>query len=193
MVGAEHRAERMGTRRGAGNALLVKIVAENIDAVGAREVVKNVAVDICDGNPGRGFDEGACAEILLHQTAILERHPIGSRELQVGDPRRGLRRHRAAFGVAFLIEAGEPEEAILALRGDGRRRAVGTEEIVDIEFVEWDQPRDRARHLRMSGQRAVLGARQRQSRVQFREGRGGSRRGGGEGENQNGRIHAKQR
>ena len=191
MVGAEHRAERMRARFALGDAFLVKVVAENVDAVGAGEVVEQIAVDIGDGDAGRGFHEGAGAEIFLHQAAVLERHPVGAGELQVGNPACGFRRHRPALGVAFPVEAGEPEEAVLALGGDGRRRAVGTEEIVDVELVERDQPCHGARHLGMPGQRAVLGTRQRQPGSQFREGRGGSRCGGGEGENQSGRIHAK--
>ena len=82
---------------------------------------------------------------------------------------RGFRRHLPALGVAFPVKPGEPEEAVLALAGDGSRRAVGAKEIVDVEFVERDQARDHARHLGMSRQRAVLGPRQRQPRLHFRK------------------------
>ena len=193
MVGAEHGPERMRALLADLDALLVEIVAEDVDAVGTGQVVEHIAVEIGDRHARRGLHEAAGAEMLVNQAAILERHPVGSGELQIGNPGCCFRRHRPAFGVAFPVETGEPEEAVLALGGDSRRRAVGTEEIVDIELVERDQPRYGTRHLRVSGQRAVFGARQGQPRVQFREGRGGSRRGGGKGENQNGRIHAKQR
>ena len=82
---------------------------------------------------------------------------------------RRLGRHLPALGVALLIEAGEPEEGVLALQGDVGGRAVGTEEVVDIELVMRHQPRDHFGHFGMSGQRAVLGARQRQPRLQFGE------------------------
>ena len=69
--------------------------------------------------------------------------------------------------------------------------AVGTEEIVDVEFVERDQTRHHARHLRVPGERAMLGARQRQSRLHFgKTNCGDGRRGGGERENRKRRIHA---
>ncbi len=55
-----------------------------------------------------------------------------------------------ALGVALLVEAGEPEEAVLALQRDVVGRAVGAEEIVDIEFVVRQQPRDHLGHLGMS-------------------------------------------
>ena len=194
MVGAEHGAERMGALLGLGDALLVEVVAEDVDAVGAGQVVEHIAVDIGDGDAGRGLHEGAGAEILAHQPAVLERHPVGFGELQVGDARRRLRRHLPALGVALLIEAGEAEEAVLALHGDVVGRAVGAEEIVDIEFVMRHQPRDHLGHFGMSGQRAVLGARQRQPRLQFGEDcRGASDRSGGQRKNRKGRIHADQR
>ena len=175
------------------DAFLVEIIAEDVDAVGAGEVVEDVAVDVGDGDAGRGFHEGAGAEIFLHQAAVLERHPIGPRELQVGYLRRGIRSHRAALGIALAIEPGEAEESVLAFGCDLRRRAIGAKETVDVEFVVRDQPRDGARHLGMPGQRPVLGAGQRNPRGQFRKSRGGSRRDGGEGENQSGRIHAANR
>ena len=115
--------------------------------------------------PAERLHEGAGAQMLADQPAVLERHPVDLGELQVGDLRRGLRRHLPALGEAVLVERGQPEEAVLALGGDRGRRAVGTEEVVDVEFVERDQPRHPARHLGMSGQRAVLGPRQRQARL----------------------------
>ena len=129
--------------------------------------------------------------MLAHQAAVLERHPVGFGELQVGDALRRLRRHLPALGVALLVEAGEPEEAVLARHRDVSRRAVGTEELVDVELVMRHQPRDQLGHLGMSGQRAVFGARQRQPRLQFGEDcRGASDRSGGQRENRKGRIHA---
>jgi hypothetical protein len=85
----------------------------------------------------------------------------------------------------------EPEKTILTLGGDRRRRPVGTEKIVDVEFIERDQPRDHARHLRVPAERAVLGSRQRQSSLNFgKTCRGDRGRGGGERENRKRRIHA---
>ena len=191
VVGAEHRPERMGARLTLGDALLVEVVAEDIDTVGAGEIVENIAVDIGYGNAGRGFHEGAGAEIFLHQAAVLERHPVGASELQVGYPAGGFRRHGPALGVAILVKASKPEEAVLALGGNRCGRAVGAEEIVDVEFVVRDQLGGRTRHLGMPGERAVLRAGERQPGTQFREDRGGGRCGRSEGENQSGRIHAK--
>ena len=191
MIGAEHGAERVGALLGFRDALLVEIVAEDVDAVGAGQVVGHIAVDIGDGDAGRGLHERAGAEIFAHQPAVRERHPVAFGELQVGDARCRLGRHLPALGVARLIEAGEPEEGVLALHGDIGGRAVGTEKAVDIELVMRHQPRDHFGHFGMSGQRAVLGARQRQPRLQFGEHcRGASNRSGGQRKNRKGRIHA---
>ena len=123
VVGAEHGPERMRALFGLGDALLVEVVAEDVDAVGAGQVVEDIAVDIGDGDAGRGLHEGAGAEMLAHQAAVLERHAVGFGELQVGDVLGRLRRHLPALGVTVLIDAGEAEEAVLALRGDiGRAR-----------------------------------------------------------------------
>ena len=95
------------------------------------------------------------------------------------------------FGVALLVEAREPEEAVLTLQRDVIGRAVGAEEMADIELVMRQQPRDHFGHFGMSGQRTVLGAGQRQPRLQFGEYcRGAHGRSGGQGKNRKGRIHA---
>jgi hypothetical protein len=191
MIRAEHRAERMGARLGPGDAVLVEIVAENVDAIGAGQVVEHIAVEVRHRDAGRRLHESAGAEMFADQPAILERHPVGFGELQVGDSLRGFLRHLAAAGEHILVELRQPEEAVLALHRHRGRRAIGAEEIVDVEFVERDQPRHHARHLRMPGERAVLGARQRQPRLHFGEtGCDGGRRGGSERKNRERRIHA---
>jgi len=121
-------------------------------------------------------------------------HPVGLGELQVGDSRRRLQRHLPALGEPLLVEAGKPEKAVLAPCGNRGRRAVGPEKIADVEFIERDQPRHQARHFRMSGQRAMLGPRQGQSRPQFgKDRRGADHRGTGKRENRKRRIHVVKR
>ena len=108
--------------------------------------------------------------MLPHQPAVLKRHPIGFGELQVGDAVSCIHRHLPSPGVSLLVEVCEPEEAVLTLHGDFGRRAVGAEEIIDVEFVMRDQPGNHLGHFGMSGQRAVFCPRQRQPRLQFGEG-----------------------
>jgi hypothetical protein len=128
MVGAEHGAERVRALFGFRDALLVEVVAEDVDAVGAGQVVEHIAVDIGDGDAGGGLHEGAGAEILPHQPAVLERHPVAFGELQVGDAAQPPRPSSAGPWRSAPCRGGEAEEGVLALQGDVAGRAVGTEE-----------------------------------------------------------------
>ena len=160
MIQAEHRAERLRAPLGGGDALLVEVVAEDVDAVGAGEVIELIAVEVGQRDAGRGLHERAGAELLLDQPAVLERHAVGLGELQVGDAACRLRGERAALGEFLLEQRAEAEEAVLASSGDLPRRAIGAEEVVDFELITRDQLGDPARHLGMAGERAVLGTRQ---------------------------------
>ncbi len=102
MVGAEHRPQRMGAGLRAGDAILVEVVAEDIDAIRAGQVVEHIAVGIGDRDPRRGFHERAGAEMLAHQPAVLEGHPVHFGELQVGDVRCGFLGHLPAQREAVL-------------------------------------------------------------------------------------------
>ena len=192
MIEAEHRAERFGALLALGDTLLIEVVAEDVDAVGAGEVVEHVAVDIGDGDAGGLRHERGGAEIFLHQLRELERHAIGAGELQVGDLGDGFRRHLPSLGEALGIEFGERKEGVLALGSDFRRRAVGTEIFFGGKFVERQQACYPAGHLRMSAQRAVLGPRQFEARLELGKGSGGAgHRHGGQRENRERRIHAR--
>ena len=104
---AEHWSQRMGALFCVGDAILVKIVAEDIDAVGAGQVVKDIAIDVGDGDASGGLHEGAGRKMLPHHPAVLKGHPKGLGESQVGDPARRLCGQLSTLGVAFFIKAGE--------------------------------------------------------------------------------------
>ena len=59
MVGAEHRPQVANALAAAGDALLVEVVAEYVDAVRAGQIVKPIAVEIGEGDAGGGLDEGS--------------------------------------------------------------------------------------------------------------------------------------
>jgi hypothetical protein len=167
VVEAEHRPQRLRARLGLGDALLIEVVAEDVDAIGAGEVVEPVAVEVGQRHARRGLHEAAGAEMLADQAAVLEWDPVGLGELQVGNLRGRLRGGLAAPGEATLEGGAEPEEGVLPLRSDFGRSAIGREEIVDVELVVRDQPRHPARHLRVSGQGPVLGPRQFKARLEL--------------------------
>ena len=76
VVGAEHGPEVANALAAAGDALLVEVVAEHVDAVRAGQIVEAVAVEIGDGDAGGGFHEGADLEVLAHEAAELKRYAV---------------------------------------------------------------------------------------------------------------------
>jgi hypothetical protein len=193
VIGAEHRPERAAADLGAGDAVLVEVVTEDIDAVGAGQIVEDVAVHVGQRHAGRGLHEGAGTEIVAHQTAVLKGNAIALDELQVGDAFRHLRGHLQAFRKPLPAVLRETEERVAPLAGDLGRSAVGCEELLRVEIVERNQSCNAPRQLRVTGKRAMLGARQQQSRVEFEKGEGRKDGGRRKDENQQGLVHADER
>ena len=144
MVGAEHRAERARLLLGRRDAVLVEVVAEDVDAVGAGEVVEHVAVEIGDGDAGGGLQERAGPQMLADDAAELERHAVALGELQIGDSVGHLGGPANRRGVARPVKLGEPGEGGAAARRDLFRRMVGAEETVLVVLVERNERGDRA-------------------------------------------------
>ena len=172
MIRAEHRPEVAGLLDGARNALLVEVVAEQVDAVRAGQVVAAIAVEVGDGHAGRRLHEGRGRQMPAHEAAELERHPIGVGELQVRNAVTDRVGQSRGFGIAFREQGGEPHEAGLARRRDVVGRIVGAEEAALVVFVERHQGGDPARHPGMAGERAVLRLRQREAAFQLDQGCG---------------------
>ena len=156
MIRAEHRTEVADPLMAALHAGLVEIVAEQIDAVRAGEVVERVAVEVGDRHAAGRLQERAERQVLAHDAAVLERHPIGVGELQIGNAvghrRGGFERLRKVL----LEMRRQPHEAGPALRGDRLGRIVGAEEPRFVVFVERQERRHAPRHPGVSGQRSVL-------------------------------------
>ena len=126
MVGAEHRAEIANALGAARDAFLVEVVAEDVDAVRAGQVVEAVAVEVGDGDAGRRLHERAGLQVLAHVAAELERHAVGVGELQVGDAVLDLapsaaRFRRIARGRARTAARSRPRAARQRPPADRRR------------------------------------------------------------------------
>ena len=167
MEGAEHGAEILHAAGAVLHARLVEIVAEHVDAVRARQIVEGIAVEIGERDAGRRLQERSGAQVLAHDPAELERHPVGGRELQVGEAILDFRSQRTRLGEALLIELRQACEAGAPRGGYLVRRVVGAEELRFVELVERNQRRQPPRHARMPGQRPVLGLRQLQARSEL--------------------------
>ena len=163
MVGAEHGTEIAHALRALVHAGLVEVVAEQVDAVRAGQVVEAVAVEVGQRDARRRLPERSGAQVLAHQAAELERHPVGGGELQVGDAVLDLGRQLAGFAEMLLVQPGQAYEPLAPAGGDLVGRIVDTEEVGLVELVERNERGKPARHARVAGQRAVLGLRQLQA------------------------------
>ena len=157
MVVAQHRSEVLYLAAAFGNALLVKIVAKHVDAEGARQVVKAVAVQIRHRYTFGRLEERTDLEQLAHQWHELERYAVVVDELHVRNA--GLQRLRTfcSFGIAFFKLGYHTLQCSTALRKDFGRCAVRVVEAGSVITVSRQQRCRATRHARMSRQRAVLG------------------------------------
>lgn len=169
MIGPEHRPEVGDAGAALGDALLVEIVAEDIDAVGSGQVVEVIAVEVADLDAAAGLEKAAAAQMLADEPAELEGDAIVAGELQVGNILRSFGRECRRLREACVINLGQREESCLAARGDFLRRAIAAEESVLVVFVKRDQLRHALGHPGMTGQRAVLGPRQFETALDARQ------------------------
>ena len=88
----EHRAERRDEPCTGGDALLVKAITKQVDAVRAGEIVSPVAIEIAQLRTAGFDDDGADTQVLAHVVAKLKWHAVVVRELHVRQTaRRGNR------------------------------------------------------------------------------------------------------
>src|SRR5262249_2304584 len=85
MVSAEHRTKLADEFRAVFQTLFIEVVAQKVDAVGAREVVERVFVEVSHRDAGGRLQEPAAAQVVPNETAVLERYAVGIGELQVGN------------------------------------------------------------------------------------------------------------
>ena len=114
MIRTENRTELVDALDAAAYALLVKVVAEQVHAVGTAHVIAPVAIQAAHANAVGRLGHAAERQGLLHEAAKLERHPVGVGELHVRDLRlelcTGGARASAPGGQPFA----QPAEAVAA-------------------------------------------------------------------------------
>ena len=159
-VSAQHRAERGGARAALGDALLVEVDAEHVDAVRAGEVEEVVAVEVGHLHAARPGDEGRHPDLLSQIAAVLEGHAVAGGELQVGQAVGGLSGERGRAREALAEQFSQLLQADAALRHDIGRRAVRVEETGLVVAVARHLRGHALGHPRMAGQRRVLGSRE---------------------------------
>ena len=73
MVGADDGTKIADALGASGNAFLVEVIPEKIDAVRTGEIVQDIAVKIADSDAGRRCKNGAGREVLTNDAAVPER------------------------------------------------------------------------------------------------------------------------
>ncbi len=126
MISAEDGTELTHMLRAALDTLLVEIVTEEIHAIGACQIVEAVAVEIGNGYATRRLNEGADGEVLADKAVELERHPVGFRELKVGD---AVFDEPERLWKPVMVEFRKAQESGAAARRNLIRRRVRTEEM----------------------------------------------------------------
>ena len=149
------------------HALLVEVVAEHVDAVRAGQVVEHVVVEVGQRDARRRLVERSHAQMLAYEPAVLERHPVGARELQVGQAGRRVVGELARLREALLVQPGQPHEAGAAPIRDFGGGVVGTKDPRVVIVVERHVPRDPGADPGVAPQRRVLRARQLQPHLQL--------------------------
>src|SRR5262249_53675837 len=138
----ENRPESAHARNPGVDALLVEVVAEEIDAVRAREIVVDAAVEIRDAHPGRFLHERSDFQVGGDEPAVLERHSVLVRELEIGYAGLELLAERKRRRRAFGQQGSQPKKAGAPLPYDARFGAVGIEEPLLVVFVARNELRD---------------------------------------------------
>ena len=160
VVGAEYRPEVTHTLSATRDAVLVEVVAKQIDAVGIGNVIQDIPVNIADGHAGGGFKNGTGGQVFADMAAKLERDPVGRGELKIGGSALHLGGQSAGPRESIPINRGEPQKPILSSARDALGWIVRAEEPVFIVLVERHHRCNPSRQPRMSRKRPVLRHRQ---------------------------------
>ena len=92
MQATQNRTQSLNPPHRLLHARLVEVVAHHINPIGAGQIQVAPPIQIRDLHPLRRLDKSSQFQMSPHVRAELERHPIGSGELKVGDVTRRLRR-----------------------------------------------------------------------------------------------------
>ena len=169
MIGTEHGPQRLYLCSAPFDAALVEVVAEYVHAIRTGQIEELIAVEICYQHAFRLVNEHASLEMGTNISAELKRNAIVRCELHIGDAIRDLRRHSCAFDKARLVQRAQLRESRAADRSHVVGCVIRSEKIGVVVLVVRHPLRNLSRHLRVSRQRAMLGQRQLNAGLEFRQ------------------------
>ncbi len=179
MIAAQYGTEIAHPLGALGDAVLVEIVAEDVDAIRSGQIVEAVAVEISHHHAVGRLQERSAFQIVPHDTAELKRHTVPRGELQIGNAVCCLGREICGLRKMRPIVICEPAESRPAARDHIVRGLIGSKERRLLVLVERNEGGQPSRDTRMPLERSVLGARQRKARSDFGKKRNQCRSTGG--------------
>jgi len=135
VVAAENRPQGLHPIHALRDALLVEVVAEDVDPVGPGQIEERVAVQVLDRHARGRLHEAAGLQPGAQVRAELERDAVAAGELKVREVLAGLTRHRNAAGEPLQVQRLEPVQARAAPCHHLRRRPVDAKEPVLVVGV----------------------------------------------------------
>src|SRR3974390_860531 len=127
VIDPERRTEIAGLIETLLHHILVSIVSEQVNAVGASEVVETVVVEIGQSHAFRGPHQRAYRQIRADKAAVLERYPVALCELKIGNDVGHFLRASDGFGKSGFVQGRQSHKTIAAARHDIGRSVIGTE------------------------------------------------------------------
>ena len=156
VITTQHRTKIPGARPTFVDAGFVEIIAEDVDAVGAREIDAAVAVQVHQFGSLGARPEGTERQVLAQHRHELEGHAIGRGELQIRQPFARLRGSGERLRAALAQRLAEPLQRPAPTLCDIRRRPIYSKETQRVIAVAGQPTRQPRGHASMSGERGML-------------------------------------
>ena len=167
VIGTQHRAKCPCCVACLVNAVFVDIVTQQVNAVGAGQVIEDIAIQISDRNTGRGLQEGAHLEPLLSQVAELKRNAIRADKLQVRQTLHHRGAGRQCDGKSLRNGVHHILKSRLPLGHHAGRCPVQREHLLAVIAVVGQQRSQAPRDARVPRQAPMFGLRQGQAAPRF--------------------------
>ena len=169
VVRTEYRTEVFGRLLAGFNARLVEVVTQKVHAVRAGQVIKNVVIEVGDGDALGSFQETSTFDVPAQEITVLVGHPVATCELHVRNDLPGAGRHSDTLGEPRGVERCQFKKPVASAFHHGAAGAIGVEKHGFVVVVARQQTGNALGDARVTGQRPVFGTREFKSLLGFRK------------------------
>ena len=169
MVSTEYRAQVFDCLLAGFDARLVEVVTQEVHAVRAGQVIKNVVVQVGDGDALRSFQEASAFDVPTQEISVLVGHPVTACELHVRNDLPGAGRHGDALGETCGVERSQFKKPVAPAFNHRAAGAIGVKKHGFVVVIARQQAGNTLGDARVSGQRPVFGTREFKSLLGFRQ------------------------